>query len=85
MMASTFSAGAALLLAASMTPQATPSEPVDDHLIRQVRAAAAETAHADAQAYLEQERRSGRIMFASASMDRPRSPRDTRFDPFSRR
>lgn len=85
MMASTFSAGAALLLVAMAAPQITTGQNGDDRVLQQIRAAAAQTAHADAQAYLEQERRTRKVAFASVSMDRPQAPRDVRFDPFSTR
>jgi hypothetical protein len=68
MMASMFSAGAALLLAASASAQtAVPAPSVADQL-RIVRTAASVAAHQDAAAYLETERRRERMVLASSDV-----------------
>lgn len=85
MMASMFSAGAALLLVAMATPQTATVESRDERILQQIRTAAAQTAHIDAQAYLEQERRMHKVAFVWTSTERTRTPGDARSEPFSAR
>jgi len=65
MMASMFSAGAALLLAASASAQTVAPVPILEDRLHVVRMAAMTAAHADAAAYLETERRHDRIVVSS--------------------
>jgi len=78
MMASMFSAGAALLLAASASAQTAHPAPTTEDRLRVVRMAAMTTAHADAAAYLETERRHDRFVVASSDVRPPRS--NVRYD-----
>ena len=78
MMASMFSAGAALLLAASASAQTAVPAPSVDSQMRIVRAAASAAAHEDAAAYVEMERRRGRTVLVSSDV-RPRL-RTVRYD-----
>lgn len=78
MMASMFSAGAALLLAASASAQTTAPPSLPDYRMRVVRMAAAEAAREDAIAYLDAERHRSRVV--SASSDARPAPRPARYD-----
>jgi len=78
MMASMFSAGAALLLAASASAQTAHPAPTTEDRLRVVRMAAMTAAHDDASAYLEMERRHDRIVVASSDMRPLRS--NVRYD-----
>jgi len=78
MMASMFSAGAALLLAASASAQTVAPVPILEDRLHVVRMAAMTAAHADAAAYLETERRHDRIVVVSSDMRPLRS--NVRYD-----
>lgn len=83
MMASMFSAGAALLLAAAAAPQASTDVQQPVPHLQTVRAAAVQAAHEDAQAYLRMEERRDRMIFASS--ESPAVRKVARFDAFLRR
>lgn len=75
MMASMFSAGAALLLAASASAQSAAPAPTVADQLQMVRMAASTAAREDAAAYLEAERRHDRIVLASDVQPQRRAAR----------